>query len=68
MKRFHLVIPALNGLKEESNSSCWVNVCLTNDRQEPSVLLPLLLTCFHFLFEDDGVVSRTSFKALPSSD
>jgi U3 small nucleolar RNA-associated protein 20 len=27
-------------------------------------MLPLVYTCFHFLFDDDGVVSRGSFNAL----
>ena len=62
---YDLVIPAISDLGSTSGEVGWLNLCCSNaGSTEPFVLLPLMYTCFNFMFDDDGVVSRGSFNAL----
>lgn len=57
------VIPALSSLGDNLSDFSWSKICKT-DGYEPSILSPVLCACFNFLYDEDGVVSRTAFKAL----
>ena len=58
---FDVVIPALSDLSDDSpNPTSWANLY----KQDPTILLPLVHGCFHLLFNEDGVVTRGSFRAL----
>jgi len=55
------VLPALNTLSQEEN---WRNLAKEDLSSKPSLLLPLVHSCFFFLYGEDGVVARSAFKAL----
>ena len=63
---YERILPALNNLGGESGDENWLGI--TKDSPKgifgPRVLLPLLYTCFHLLYDTDGVISRASNKAL----
>ncbi|KAL3817639.1 hypothetical protein ACHAXA_011727 [Cyclostephanos tholiformis] len=75
---FEKMLPVLNGLGGDSQSKGnWL--ALTKDEKEgrrqmtneqntlfdgTRILLPLIYTCFHMLYDPDGVISRSSNKAL----
>jgi len=74
---FEKMLPVLNGLGGDSQSEgSWL--ALSKDetdvvqqvKNEPMafdstrMLLPLIYTCFHMLYDPDGVISRSSNKAL----
>lgn len=64
---FDSVIPAISNLGDATlnSTSSWSSlVSHAGLGCEPKVLLPLVQTCFHYLYEEDGVISRGSFKAL----
>ena len=62
---YDVVIPALVNLAESKSDSSWLALATTTDSGPATKLLsPVLFTCFHYLFNDDGVVSRGAFKAL----
>ena len=60
------VIPALSGLGDSTSDSFWFGLSKVNFGTEPSLLLPVVQICFNFLYDEDGVVSRTAFRALKS--
>ena len=64
------VIPALANLSEEESEYSWASLASliqeSTEECDTKLLAPVFFTCFHYLFDDDGVVSRTSFKALKS--
>jgi U3 small nucleolar RNA-associated protein 20 len=60
---FEVVIPALNSLSQSGGDGTWLSLCGEDD-PSPSILNPLISTCFHFLHNDDGVILRVSFNAL----
>ncbi len=57
------VLGVLNELGSDASSEGWLGLCRTQD-VDPTVLSPLIGLCFHFLYDEDGVVSRAAFKAL----
>ena len=57
------VLAVLNELGSDASSEGWLGLCGTHD-VDPTVLSPLIGLCFHFLYDEDGVVSRAAFKAL----
>jgi U3 small nucleolar RNA-associated protein 20 len=66
---FDAVIPALNSLGNTEDDSDWLSLSKTVDNDseyDTKLLSPLVFTCFHFLFNEDGVVSRGAFRALKS--
>lgn len=62
------VIPALNSLSEVESDTSWLSLSKLvredSSRYDIKLLSPIIYTCFHFLFEDDSVVSRIAFRAL----
>jgi hypothetical protein len=77
---FEKMLPVLNGLGGDSQSKgSWLALSkgasegpqqLTNELKTSfdgtRILLPLIYTCFHMLYDPDGVISRSSNKALKS--
>eukprot|EP00985_Skeletonema_marinoi_P017590 scaffold9708_cov130-Skeletonema_marinoi.AAC.3 len=63
---YERILPALNSLGTESGDESWFGLSkeTAGSIAGPRVLLPLLYTCFHLLYDADGVVSRVSNKAL----
>ncbi|KAG7361182.1 DRIM down-regulated in metastasis family protein [Nitzschia inconspicua] len=60
---FEVVIPALNSLARQEGDSLWKTLCDQCDSL-PSDLIPLINCCFHYLHNEDGVISRASFSGL----
>ena len=60
------ILPALNCLGAEKGDGSWSDLTAetSGSISGPRLLLPLLYTCFHLLYDADGVVSRVSNKAL----
>lgn len=68
---FERILPVLNGLGSDSDSEgSWLKLSLDSKQSKAidgtRILLPLMYTCFHLLYDADGVVSRASNKALKS--
>jgi U3 small nucleolar RNA-associated protein 20 len=61
---FDVVIPALTNLYDSESRYFWLGLCRQELATNPFLVFPLVLSCFHLLFDGDGVVSRTAFKAL----
>ena len=62
---YERILPTLNNLGAASGEETWLGLSKeTSGIAGPRVLLPLLYTCFHLLYDADGVVSRASNKAL----
>ena len=61
---FESVIPELLALtKVDKREGSW-NSIYTSSGSNPSLLIPIINVCFHFLHNEDGVISRASFNAL----
>jgi hypothetical protein len=60
---FDTVIPELNALGKTGDTCDWVSLCGKTD-VNPSLLTPVISSCFHFIYDEDGVISRTAFNAL----
>ena len=65
------VLSALNDLGATDDSTRgWIELVGTvpsgtlHDESDPTILSPLICLCFHFILDDDGVVSRAAFKGL----
>jgi U3 small nucleolar RNA-associated protein 20 len=58
---YEAIIPELNDLGRSGNEAGWLSLCGTNS---PTLLAPIISTCFHFLYGDDGIVSRGAFHAI----
>lgn len=76
---FERILPVLNGLGGDSQSEgSWLALSkgkseelqkITNEPHTVDgtrILLPLIYSCFHMLYDQDGVISRSSNKALKS--
>ena len=69
---FDKLLPVINALGTSSDSQgSWLQLACDmvepmNASQcgDPRLLLPLVYTCFHLLYDEDGVVSRAANKAL----
>lgn len=72
---FERMLPVLNGLGASSDTDgSWRNLATSSAEEKSSqqsaavdgtrILLPLIHSCFHLLYDSDGVVSRASNKAL----
>lgn len=61
---FEVVIPELSVLSRGGKDCGWLSLCLDQHDSAPSILNPLIATCFHFLHNEDGVILRVSFNAL----
>ena len=62
---FESVIPELNSLGANGAANAWVSLCGNTDAK-PLILTPIISTCYHYLYNEDGVISRSSFNALKS--
>jgi U3 small nucleolar RNA-associated protein 20 len=61
---FERVIPELLSFAElEKNGGTWNDICARSG-SNPKFLNPIINVCFHFLHNDDGVISRASFNGL----
>ncbi|KAL3923302.1 MAG: hypothetical protein SGILL_001732 [Bacillariaceae sp.] len=60
---FETVIPALNVFTEQELGGSWVSLC-SGELSSPLDLTPLINSCFNFLYDEDGVISRACFSAL----
>ena len=61
---FESVIPELLALaKIDKSEGTWDSI-YTSSGSNPSLLVPVINVCFHFLHNEDGVISRASFNAL----
>jgi U3 small nucleolar RNA-associated protein 20 len=60
---FGVVIPELMALCEDGDGCDWVSLCGKVD-PNPTLLAPVISACFHYLHNEDGVLSRASFNAL----
>lgn len=60
---FDTVIPELNTLGEIGDNCDWLSLYGKTD-SNTSLLAPIINICFHYLYDEDGVISRTSFNAL----
>jgi U3 small nucleolar RNA-associated protein 20 len=61
------VVAALSELGTTDKSSHgWLPLSGTPNEAGPTILSPLIYLCFHFLYDEDGVVSRAAFQALKS--
>ncbi|GAX11440.1 U3 small nucleolar RNA-associated protein 20 [Fistulifera solaris] len=58
------VILTLSALGDVENPVSWKNLCRTEDGSVPFLILPVVNCCFFHLYCEDGVVARTSFRAL----
>ena len=68
---FERMLPVLNGLGSEGGAEgSWFNLSLVTNQSKAidgtRILLPLMYTCFHLLYDSDGVVSRAANKGLKS--
>lgn len=74
---FEKVLPVMNELASDSDSDKnWLFYIISDisdeqgslgsDGDAMKTLLPLIYSCFHMLYDDDGVVSRGALKALRS--
>lgn len=62
---YDVVIPAVVALSDSESASSWLALATTAESgPDIKLISPLLFTCFHYLFNDDGIVSRGAFKAL----
>lgn len=61
---FDRVLPVINSLGEEGGTRSWNFFAGDCEQDELKVILPLMYSCFHFLYNTDGVLSRGSFKAI----
>ena len=57
------VLTALKTLGNQESEWSWIGLT-KKVRNKRHLLQPLVRTCFHFLFNEDGVVARASFYAL----
>lgn len=61
---FERVIPQLLSLaKEDKSEGTWGSI-FEGSGLNPTLLVPVINICFHFLHNEDGVISRASFNAL----
>jgi len=64
---FDRLLPVLNDLGNDGNHrGSWSYFAGNGDRDSLKIILPLMFSCFHFLYDTDGVLSRGAFKALTS--
>lgn len=56
------IVSAMTQLDERGSPFSWLDIC--QDGSEPMILIPLVNTCFHYFFSDDGIVARSAFKCL----
>ena len=69
---FDKLLPVINALGASSDSQgSWLQLACSKGEPaeapqcgDPRLLLPLVYTCFHLLYDEDGVVSRAANKAL----
>ena len=65
---FDAVLSALASLststEDDEEGYSWTDICSKDGVCDPTLCRPVVNCCFHFLFEEDGVVSRAAFKAL----
>lgn len=57
---FETIIPELNLLSSHDSGCEWQRL----GGDDPMKLLPIINICFHYLYNEDGVLSRASFNAL----
>ncbi|GKY94643.1 hypothetical protein MPSEU_000429800 [Mayamaea pseudoterrestris] len=57
-------VVATLGRLGETSGFLWIKLSRSSEAIDPVALQPVITTCFRFLFDDDGVVSRGAFKAL----
>jgi U3 small nucleolar RNA-associated protein 20 len=60
---FDVVIPGLISLTDQEGESAWKCLC-TDEESIPLDLNPLVNCCYHFLYNEDGVISRASYSGL----
>ena len=61
---FETVIPELLLLADvKENKGTWNDICDCSE-SDPRALIPIINVCFHFLHNEDGVISRASFNGL----
>ncbi len=58
------VILTLSALSDVESPVSWNNLYKTDDGSAPFLILPVVNCCFLHLYCEDGVVARTSFRAL----
>jgi U3 small nucleolar RNA-associated protein 20 len=64
-KDFDLVIPELTALGNDTGETEWQSLCKTGkDTHKPSLLVPVINACYHFLYDEDGVISRAAYNAI----
>lgn len=74
---FESILPVLNGLGSNSDAEgSWLDLAMANEEElqrrlklsktfdGTRILLPLIFTSFHLLYDPDGVVSRAASRAL----
>ena len=61
---FDELLPVLTSLSDCSSEYGWVALANLSGAGELSLLAPLIFTCFHLLFDQDGVVSRGAFNSM----
>jgi U3 small nucleolar RNA-associated protein 20 len=61
---YDAVVPALSKLGDSNSDQHWLGLCQDEGGSNPTILLPLINSLFHFLFDEDGVISRGAFKAI----
>jgi len=61
---YDVVISAVVSLGDSDSDASWLALATKTSGVDTKLISPLLFTCFHYLFSDDGVVSRGAFKAL----
>ncbi|CAB9504964.1 processome component 20 homolog [Seminavis robusta] len=61
---YDVVIPSLNALDHTESGASWRALTSTDGGASPKLIAPLVGTCFHYLFNDDGVIARGAFKSL----
>jgi len=62
---YDVVVPALNSLVHTESDVCWLSLARTEKSVfDTTLITPLIYTCLHYLFSNDGVVSRGAFKSL----
>lgn len=60
---FETIIPELNSLNREDSNCDWQRL----GSKDPLQLAPIINLCFHYLYNDDGVLARASFNALKTA-
>ena len=63
---FDSVIPALASLTDEDGDGRWGKLVEMNSKRDLQQAVPVVGACFCLLLEEDGVVSRSAFKAIQS--